>query len=577
MDFNNAIIELKNRVNIVDFINQYVSLKKSGSSFQGLCPFHHEKTPSFKVFENRQTFHCFGCNESGDIFSFIMKIEHMSFYEAVNFLAEKEGISIDKNFKNSNNDDLIKKELYILYKDIANLYYKMLLSSEGNTGLNYFKNRELTIETIKKFGLGYSIDNNKYINEYLKSKNYSKEVLDKSALFYINEKNISDRFSGRVIFPIVNLQNKVIAFGGRRLDNGENKYINSQQTIIYNKSKNVFALNIARNSKFDYFILCEGYMDVITMHQAGFDNAIASLGTALTDDQAKLISRYKKKVVFSYDADTAGINAIVRGIPILDKYGLNIKIINLKPAKDPDEFIKKYSKTEFIKRIDESQDSVLFLSSLVKYKYNLNDPKEYEFYINDLIELINKLPNELVKDNYIKLISKQENLDLNELISSVKKNNTNRINNTFIDKNEKKINNLDNNKKIEIEILNILIDNHSIIKKIKNILSTDDFNFEDTKKLYELLEINSKDEIIENIRTNSDNLSKKILEILFTEKDFSNINIKDYLETQIYNLKLKNLYNKLSMQKNNNTSIEDIMKINNQIIELKKTKIKINV
>ena len=577
MDFNNAIIELKNRVNIVDFINQYVSLKKSGSSFQGLCPFHHEKTPSFKVFENRQTFHCFGCNESGDIFSFIMKIEHMSFYEAVNFLAEKEGISIDKNFKNSNNDDLIRKELYILYKDIANLYYKMLLSSEGNTGLNYFKNRELTIETIKKFGLGYSIDNNKYINEYLKSKNYSKEVLDKSALFYINEKNISDRFSGRVIFPIVNLQNKVIAFGGRRLDNGENKYINSQQTIIYNKSKNVFALNIARNSKFDYFILCEGYMDVITMHQAGFDNAIASLGTALTDDQAKLISRYKKKVVFSYDADTAGINAIVRGIPILDKYGLNIKIINLKPAKDPDEFIKKYSKTEFIKRIDESQDSVLFLSSLVKYKYNLNDPKEYEFYINDLIELINKLPNELVKDNYIKLISKQENLDLNELISSVKKNNTNRINNTFIDKNEKKINNLDNNKKIEIEILNILIDNHSIIKKIKNILSTDDFNFEDTKKLYELLEINSKDEIIENIRTNSDNLSKKILEILFTEKDFSNINIKDYLETQIYNLKLKNLYNKLSMQKNNNTSIEDIMKINNQIIELKKTKIKINV
>ena len=575
MDFNTAIFELKNRINIVDFINQYVSLKKSGSSFSGLCPFHNEKTPSFKVFENRQTYHCFGCNESGDIFSFIMKIEHMSFYESVMFLAEREGIAIDKSFSSSNSDDSIRKDLYVLYRDVANLYYKTLFSEDGKIGIKYFEERKLSLEVIKKFGLGYSPTNNKLIYNYLKSKDYSKEVLDKSSLFYIIENNIYDKFNGRVIFPIVNIQNKVIAFGGRRLDNGENKYINSSQTLIYNKSRNVFALNIAKNSKFDFFILCEGYMDVITMHQAGFDNAIASLGKALTDEQAKLISRYKKKIIFSYDSDTAGINAIKRGIPILDKYDFNIKIINLSPAKDPDEFIKNFGKEEFLERIKNSKDSILFLVSLLKKDYNIDDPKEYEYYIKEIIKLVNNLPNDLVKLNYIKLIAEQENLDFNNLISSIKNNTKNNYEKFDIEKKDKEIKK-DAYSKIENIILSILIDNPNIIKNIKNILDIEDFNFEYSKTLYNLLGEKTKDELIEEFRNNTDDNSKEILNILFTELDFTNIDIIETLESKIYSLKLKKLTDTLNEYKNSNShTIEEIMDLNNKIINLKKNKIKI--
>ena len=574
MDFNTAIFELKNRINIVDFINQYVSLKKAGSNFSGLCPFHNEKTPSFMVSENRQSFHCFGCNESGDIFSFIMKIEHMSFYEAVMFLAEREGITIDKSFTDTNNDDTIRKDLYTLYRDVANLYYKMLFSEEGKIGIKYFEDRKLSFDTIKKFGLGYSPTNNKYIYNYLKSKNYCKEVLDKSSLFYINENNIYDKFNGRVIFPIVNIQNKVIAFGGRRLDNGDNKYINSSQTLIYNKSKNVFALNIAKNSKYDYFILCEGYMDVITMHQAGFDNAIASLGTALTDEQAKLISRYKKKVIFSYDSDTAGINAIKRGIPILDKFDFNIKIIDLSPAKDPDEFIKNFGKEKFLERINNSKDSILFLVSLLKKDYNIDDPKEYEYYIKEIIKLVNNLPNDLVKVNYIKLIANQENINYNNLLSTIKNNNLENKEKINTNKNTENTN-VDTFSKTEYTILSILIDNPSIIPKVKKVLDVNDFNFEYSKLLYDLLDKKTKDQIIEDFRNNTDDISKKVLKILFTDLDLTNLDIIETLESKIYNLKLKNLNNILNQYKNDNHSIEDIMDINNKIINLKKNKIKL--
>lgn len=573
MKYSDAKFEIKNRINIVDFISNYVSLKKTGSNYVGLCPFHNEKTPSFSVSENRQMYKCFGCGESGDVYSFLMKIEHLSFFEAIQKLADDVGIEIENEY-NGNEADQDRKKLYNLYKDVANKYFKILFTDDGKIGLEYLKNRKLSFETIKKFGLGYSPDNIKEIYEYLKKLNYDDNIIDKSKIFFISQNKFIDKFRNRVIFPIVNTQNKVIGFGGRITSKtDEAKYINSSDSLIYNKSYNVYGLNIAKNTKFNYFLLCEGYMDVIMMHQAGFDNAVASLGTSLTNDQAKLLSRYLKKIIIAYDMDNAGINAIKRAIPILKQYDFNIKILNLKPEKDPDEFIKNHGKEELQKRIDNAMDSVLFLVSLLKESYNLDDPKEYEFYINDIVKYVNEISNDLVKDKYIKLISNQENINYQKLYSVVFKNKKNLIQNrkTDIKKNisDNKIKNPE-----EVNMLSLLIDNRNYIDKVKNILQKEEFKDEKNRILYEKIISKSIDDIIDEYREDDTETGKYIKNILYTEynsgkKEDVSISINEVIKK----IKINNLNDKLNELKYNNANINDIIKINKEINDLKNNEI----
>ena len=421
MNYKDAINEVKNRLNIYDVVSEYVKLQRTGSCYKGLCPFHNDKHPSLTVWETTQTYKCFSCGAGGNVYNFIMDIEHLNFNETLKMLAEKVGITIDNDFNNYKKDNDLREKLFEI-NNIAELeYYRLLKQDLGKKCLEYFINRNLSKSTIKTFGLGYSPNIFSYIYKILKEKGFDDEILIKSGLFTYKDNNVYDKFFNRAMFPILDVNNKIIGFGGRVLDNGEPKYLNSPDSLIFNKRRNLYALNIAKYSKEKYFILCEGYMDVISLHQSGFTNAVASLGTALTLEQAKLIKRYVDKVIISYDSDEAGVNAIKRAIPILRSTNLNIYVLNLKPCKDPDEFIKKFNKDELKKRIDDSKDSFLFLIETLQNEYNLNDVNEYKKFIEEVIKLLSTIDNKLILDKYINKISIMLKIDDKELKLQINK------------------------------------------------------------------------------------------------------------------------------------------------------------
>ena len=421
MNYKDAINEVKNRLNIYDVVSEYVKLQRTGSCYKGLCPFHNDKHPSLTVWETTQTYKCFSCGAGGNVYNFIMDIEHLNFNETLKMLAEKVGITIDSDFNNYKKDNDLREKLFEI-NNIAELeYYRLLKQDLGKKCLEYFINRNLSKATIKTFGLGYSPNIFSYIYKILKEKGFDDEILIKSGLFTYKDNNVYDKFFNRAMFPILDVNNKIIGFGGRVLDNGEPKYLNSPDSLIFNKRRNLYALNIAKYSKEKYFILCEGYMDVISLHQSGFTNAVASLGTALTLEQAKLIKRYVDKVIISYDSDEAGVNAIKRAIPILRSTNLNTYVLNLKPCKDPDEFIKKFNKDELKKRIDNSKDSFLFLIETLQSEHNLNDVNEYKKFIEEVIKLLSTIDNKLILDKYINKISIMLKIDDKELKLQINK------------------------------------------------------------------------------------------------------------------------------------------------------------
>ena len=421
MNYKDAINEVKNRLNIYDVVSEYVKLQRTGSCYKGLCPFHNDKHPSLTVWETTQTYKCFSCGAGGNVYNFIMDIEHLNFNETLKMLAEKVGITIDNDFNNYKKDNDLREKLFEI-NNIAELeYYRLLKQDLGKKCLEYFINRNLSKATIKTFGLGYSPNIFSYIYKILKEKGFDDEILIKSGLFTFKDNNVYDKFFNRAMFPILDVNNKIIGFGGRVLDNGEPKYLNSPDSLIFNKRRNLYALNIAKYSKEKYFILCEGYMDVISLHQSGFTNAVASLGTALTLEQAKLIKRYVDKVIISYDSDEAGVNAIKRAIPILRSTNLNTYVLNLKPCKDPDEFIKKFNKDELKKRIDDSKDSFLFLIETLQSEHNLNDVNEYKKFIEEVIKLLSTIDNKLILDKYINKISIMLKIDDKELKLQINK------------------------------------------------------------------------------------------------------------------------------------------------------------
>ena len=419
MFYSDEIIEeVRMKNDIVDVISDYVKLQKKGSSYFGLCPFHNEKSPSFSVSPGKQMYYCFGCGAGGNVFTFIMEYENYTFVEALKYLAGRAGVTLPEAeySKEARAAADLRTTLLEIQKKAAGFYYYQLRQDTGKQGMAYLKGRELSDETIHKFGLGCSPKYSGALYQYLKSKGYSDEHLKESGLFNIDERRgMQDKFWNRVMFPIMDVNNRVIGFGGRVMGDAKPKYLNSPETKIFDKSRNLYGLNIARTSRKPYLIVCEGYMDVIAMHQAVFTNAVASLGTALTSGHASLMRRYTKEVLLTYDSDEAGQKAALRGIPILKAAGIRPRVVNLAPYKDPDEFIKAEGKEAFEKRLDEAANAFLFEVKVLEKQYDLSDPEgKTEFFRKTARKLL-EFPEELERNNYMESLSRIYHIKFEDL------------------------------------------------------------------------------------------------------------------------------------------------------------------
>lgn len=403
------IEEIRARNDIVDVVSGYVKLQKKGAYHFGLCPFHNEKTPSFSVSGQKQMYHCFGCGEGGDVFSFVMKYENFTFTEAVKMLAARAGIPLPETEETEDRkrDMDMKSRLLKINKEAAIFFLRQLRSEKGKAAREYLASRELSEETIRNFGLGYAGKSGNLLYESLR-KNYSDDLLKECGLFTFDERGVRDKFWNRVMFPIMDANSRVIGFGGRVMGDGTPKYLNSPETKVFDKSRNLYGLHAARKSRAGYMILCEGYLDVISMHQAGFTSAVASLGTAFTSGQASLLKRYTKEVLLIYDSDGAGIKAALRAIPILKEAGLSAKVVDLTPYKDPDEFIKAMGGDAFLQRLKSAQNSFLFEIKVLKRDYHMDDPEsKTEFYRLVSEKLVSDFEDEMERNNYLEAVCRE--------------------------------------------------------------------------------------------------------------------------------------------------------------------------
>ena len=419
------IEEVRSRNDIVDVVGGYVKLQKRGSTYFGLCPFHNEKTGSFSVTPSKQMYYCFGCGAGGNVFTFLMQYENFTFSEALQSLAERVGIDLpQQEMSEAQKREADRRtQLLEINKEAAKYFYRLLRSPRGENAYNYFKKRELSDETMKKFGLGYSDQYSNDLYRYLKSKGYSDDLLKDSGLISVNEaQGAHDKFWNRAMFPIMDIHNRVIAFGGRVMGDGEPKYLNSPETKIFDKSRNLYGLNIARTSRNEQILLCEGYMDVIALHQAGFDNAVASLGTSLTSGHANLLKRYTKEVYLTYDSDGAGVKAALRAIPILKEVGIITRIINMQPHKDPDEFIKALGAEAYQERIDHAENSFMFEIRIMEQNYDMKDPEAKTLFYNEIAQKLLGFSEELERNNYIQAVADKYHIgfeDLRKLVNNL--------------------------------------------------------------------------------------------------------------------------------------------------------------
>lgn len=413
-----VIEEVRNSNNIVDIIGGYVRLQKKGSSYFGLCPFHNEKSPSFSVSPNKQMYYCFGCGAGGNVFTFIMEYENQTFPEAVKILADRAGIALpEAELTEEQKRERNKRQLLLeINKTAANYFYYLLNGDQGQQAREYLENRRMSKETQIHFGLGYA---SKYSNDlylYLKKKGYQDQILKETGLLTYDEKRgAHDKFWNRVMFPIMDVNNRVIGFGGRVMGDGTPKYLNSPETMLFDKSRNLYGLNYARTSRKPYMIICEGYMDVIAMHQAGFTNAVASLGTAFTTQHSVLLKRYTQEVRLAYDSDGAGQKAALRAIPILKSAGINVRVIHMDPYKDPDEFIKNLGTEAFQERIDAAESSFMFEISVLEKNYKQSDPEGRASFMKAMARRLLEFPQELERNIYIDAIAGRYGIASEEL------------------------------------------------------------------------------------------------------------------------------------------------------------------
>lgn len=417
-----VIEEVRSRNDIVDVIGSYVNLKRKGNSHSACCPFHHEKTPSFHVSREKQMYHCFGCGVGGNVFTFLMEHENFTFPEALEALAERAGYDLPKQEMSAEARKQADARTRIkdMNKLAAGYFHYLLKTDHGTNALEYLKGRGLTDETITKFGLGFSDVYSDDLYKYLKSKGYKDEELKDSGLVKYDEKyGFSDRFWNRVMFPIIDTNNRVIGFGGRVMGDAKPKYINTQDTLVFDKSRNLYGLNLAKKSKRRGIIFCEGYMDVISMHQAGFDNAVASLGTALTVGQVNLIKRFTDQAYLAYDSDEAGTKAALRALEIMREFEMPARVISLKPYKDPDELIRAEGTEGLEKRIGEAKSATMFEVDILAHNYNQDDPQERTQFQKEAAKRLSLITDPMERKNYVDSVAKQYDIDKDSLKEAV--------------------------------------------------------------------------------------------------------------------------------------------------------------
>lgn len=542
MFYSEEIIdEVREKNDIVDVISPYVRLTKRGANYVGLCPFHNEKTPSFSVNTDRQSFHCFGCGVGGNSISFVMKYENLTFTEAIKQMADRVGINLPEEHDNpeSGRRADLRTRLFEIYKEAAKFYYFQLRGDYGEYPMSYLKGRGLTDKTINDFGLGYALKSSNALYNYLKSKGYSDELMIKAELVVFKEgKGIFDMFWNRVIFPIMDINSKVIAFGGRVMGEGEPKYLNSKETDIFNKRRNLYGLNFAKHSRKSYMLLCEGYMDVIALHQAGFTNSVASLGTALTEEQARLIARYVKEVMITYDSDGAGVKAALRAIPILKSAGIRTKILKLAPFKDPDELIKNSGYEEFEERIKNAENSFNFELSNIEKGFDLSEPEGKTEFLNKVAERLTDFEEELERENYIAAVAEKYFVSKETLTKLVNKiGGAREIREAYKDAGEKikrnnKINTADEGLlKTNRFLLSIIADKPELYLRIKDIVSAKDFVtslYKDVAdRIFKQIEVGKKPNIAEIISRYESAEDQALVAAIFEEKFETEIDEKE--------------------------------------------------
>ncbi len=421
---DDVIEEVRARNDIVDVISGYVRLQKKGNAYVGLCPFHNEKTPSFSVSRERQLYHCFGCGAGGSVFTFVMQHDHQTFPEAVRTLADRAGIPLPEGQFDAKEKERQGKKSKILElnKEAATYYFYQLRAQAGAYAMQYLKGRGLSDETIRQFGLGYAPKSRDGLYRYLKTKQASDALLAEAGLVSQDgARGMSDKFWNRVMFPIMDVNRRVIGFGGRVMGEGKPKYLNSPETAVFDKGRHLYGLHLARLSKKKNLLLCEGYMDVITLHQAGFSNAVASLGTSLTAAHAALLRHYTEEVLLVYDSDDAGVRATLRAIPILAEAGVTARVADLSPYKDPDEFLQNQGSEALQERLDQAKNSFLFETDLMQGARDMQDPAEKTAFYEELADKLVGFSDDLARETYLEAAARRYGVDAGGLRKLVKK------------------------------------------------------------------------------------------------------------------------------------------------------------
>ena len=481
------IEEIRAKNDIVEVISGYVRLQKKGSNYFGLCPFHNEKSPSFSVSGAKQMYYCFGCGAGGNVITFLMEYENCTFQEAVKALADRAGVNLPQMEYSAQEKQAQSRraKLLAVNREAAKYFYYQLRNRQGAIGYEYLKKRQLTDETMQHFGLGYS---NRYSDDlirYLKAKGYPEDVIRDAGLCNVDEKHgMYDKFWNRVMFPIQDINHRVIGFGGRVMGDGKPKYLNSPETEIFDKSRNLYGLNFARTSRKGNIILCEGYMDVIAMHQAGFTQAVASLGTAFTSGQASLLKRYADEVLLSYDSDGAGVRAALRAIGILKEAGMTGKVIDLEPYKDPDEFIKNLGAPAFQERLDRAENSFFFELRQLEKEYDLADPEGKTNFHRAIAKKLCEFSEEVERENYLEAAAEKYHIgfeSLRRLVAGYAAR-TGLVSPAMRPKSgvRKKNTPQDNARRTQRLLLTWLAEQPSLYPKVKKYLSPSDF----TEELY---------------------------------------------------------------------------------------------
>ena len=593
--YNDEILdEIRSRNDIVSTISQYMTLKRKGRNYFGLCPFHNEKSPSFSVSPDKQIFHCFGCGVGGDVINFVKKIENIGFLDSVRLLAEKSGIQLPNDISKAEEENIkLKNRVYKINELAAKFYHENLYKPTSKIAQDYIKKRKLNNATLKSFLMGYASNSSNELLRFLKEQGFTEEELLASCLIGKSDRGYYDKFRNRLMIPIRDERGRFIAFGGRVLDDSKPKYINSPENIVYSKGRNLFGLNVARegvHGPLKRLLIVEGYMDAISLYQRGITNVVASLGTALTDSQGRLLRRNTEQVILGYDADGAGQQAIIRGMEILKSMDIDIRILQISGAKDPDEYVLKFGPEKMLKAMDEAISAIEFKIKVLRTNLDLNNVNDKVKFLTEIAKILSNVDNNIEREVYIDRISKVYEISKNAIVSEVDKllyrslagvTKFEKSNIVLKDTQDLKIDVA--TRKREGMVVYLLVDyTKAAFEKIKNVVDLDLIKSEKNKKiigiLYERIDLNNLPENIISLFEDEDDINY-VSGILSYDFEISDVNkaIED-IEKVYYKEKLISLRNELILKLENNNDAEEADKkeieneLTNVILELTKMK-----